>query len=85
MNVATQTREFRFKPTKGPYEPWYCGVLHEDTGYVLKKWWECPHCGGEFRTRKACEQHAKGKQNQFPPTCHQTKKGGKCYGGCTHE
>jgi hypothetical protein len=77
-------REFRFKPVKGPFEPWYCGLAEVDTERVLEKWWECPHCQGEYKTRAACEKHAIGVVGQFPATCKETKKGGKCYGGCVH-
>lgn len=85
MIPVTTMREFRFKTVKGPFEPWYCGIVEPDGERVLEKWWECPHCGIEFKTRNACEQHCKGKQGQYPPHCHETKKRGKCYSGCTHE
>lgn len=77
--------QFRFKPVKGPFEPWYTGVVEMRTNRVLEKKWECPHCGMEFHTRLNCEKHCKGKQGMFPPTCKETKKGGKCYSGCLHE
>lgn len=77
-------REFRYKPVKGPFEPWYCGLVEPETERVLEKWWECPHCGREKKTRVACEKHCKGEVGMYPPTCQETKKGGKCYSGCTH-
>lgn len=78
------TKEFRFKPVKGPFEPWYCGIVEAETERVLEKWWECPHCGQEYKRRVICEQHCKGKQGMYPPHCCETKKGGKCYSGCGH-
>lgn len=77
-------KEFRFKPVKGPYEPWYCGIVESETERVLEKWWECPHCRMEFKRRTICEKHCKGEQGMYPPHCHETKKGGKCYSGCGH-
>ena len=84
-NLAAGTKLFRFKPVNGKYEPWYCGIVEADSERVLEKWWECPHCGREYRTRSAADDHAKGRQNQFPPHCQETKKFGKCYEGCKHD
>lgn len=47
---------FRFKPVKGPYEPWYCGIVESETERVLEKWWECPHCKNE----PTCEETKSG-------------------------
>jgi hypothetical protein len=78
-------REFRLKTIKGPFEPWYCGIVEPDTERVLEKWWECPHCQMEFKTRAASLKHCLGEVGQFPATCPETKTRGKCFEGCAHE
>lgn len=77
-------REFRFKPVAGVFEPWYCGLAEADTERVLEKWWECPHCGAEYKSRAALCKHCKGEVGMYLPPCEETKKGGKCYEGCKH-
>lgn len=78
-------KEFRIKTVKGPFEPWYCGLVEPGTERALEKWWECPHCQAEYKTRVAVEKHCKGEIGMYPPTCHATKKGGRCYSGCGHQ
>lgn len=87
LNVSQNppTKIFKFKPVKGEFEPWYCGVVETGSERVFEKWWECPHCSREFRTRVACSKHCKGELGMYLPHCLETKKGGRCYSGCPHE
>jgi hypothetical protein len=82
--LSSTVGEFRFKPVKGPYEPWYCGIVEPGSERVLEHWYECPHCKGEYKTRVAVLKHCVGEIGMYPATCYQTKKGGKCFSGCAH-
>jgi hypothetical protein len=48
MKISTM-KEFRIKSVKGPFEPWYCGLVEPDSEKVIEKWWECPHWGQNAR------------------------------------
>jgi hypothetical protein len=83
--VTEGFREFRIKSVKGPFEPWYCGLVEPDSEKVIEKWWECPHCATEMNTRKAMMKHCAGVVGQFPASCPEVKANGKCYSGCQHQ
>ena len=74
----------RFQPVKGDFEPWYSVISDSETDYVFSFEYECPHCAMKFSTRIAAEKHCKGQVGMYPPTCKETKRGGRCYSGCHH-
>jgi len=63
-----------FQPVVGPYEPWYMYKCDPETDKLIGARWRCPHCGNLYHTRGSCEDHCKGRQGQYGPTCKALKR-----------
>lgn len=64
--IATRFGEIRIVPGES-WEPIYRAkeIEHKVVDFA----WFCPHCGGEYKSRKSCKIHCAGKQGMFVATC----------------